>query len=478
MPTHPFAGKCRGCTGLCPACTAQAPGDIGYEGCEPWCSDPGQCATSCKCRGCAMCKGHHPERPCTPIDTDDANFETCQPWCDGSPHHCRYCKCKGCKSCSAEAAASCTPKDRTDLYHEECQGWCQGAHNCGYCKCKACSVCPRCSAWCRSIADCGATACFACDMCAGVAPVVPLRCESWCTAERCGKAGGACDGCAVCGTPQRPPPALSPPPSPQPPDPHLDSHRSHDKSSPPAALKPHHDIHRRGLPPPPSLTLPSPQSSPQSSPAVATDGLTAQQSPPLLSLHDSAAGLGTSAAAAVQAQPTPVVVPASATAITSLAAASISASVPADMMSISWSISHGPGSTSQFGSGGGQLSRRLSSWRVWFGLAAICFLCVVPCCVCTRVRTPRQQSLRTSSRRTYPSRASHRQRHAPDGDLSHEAQPDDFGEELDGDGELDELAPKPRRISAKTRRLFSNVILQEAQSLMPPNGRGSRKQGR
>ena len=38
-----------------------------------------------------------------------------------------------------------------------------------------------------------------------------LRCESWCKVTFCGKAGGACDGCPVCGAPQRLPPVhLSP----------------------------------------------------------------------------------------------------------------------------------------------------------------------------------------------------------------------------------------------------------------------------
>ena len=49
----------------------------------------------CKCKGCEICKGHHPERACTSAANDgsDVNFESCQSWCNGGAH-CKFCKCK------------------------------------------------------------------------------------------------------------------------------------------------------------------------------------------------------------------------------------------------------------------------------------------------------------------------------------------------------------------------------------------------
>lgn len=150
-----------------------------------------------RCKGCDVCKGHHPERACTAAVTgDDTSYETCQPWCS-TPEHCSsFCKCKGCVWChtastalddSALATSTCTPKDASDLDMESCESWCTEANahsNCAYCKCRSCAFCPRCRPWCERPSDCAATACSACELCTGIAPAMALPCEGWCKEHR------------------------------------------------------------------------------------------------------------------------------------------------------------------------------------------------------------------------------------------------------------------------------------------------------
>lgn len=249
--------KCRDCS-LCSACTPASDNDVAFEGCESWCAGGEQHCNLCKCKGCDVCRGvrtgrarsahfcsvlvlrsitparsavidsclqFRPDVPCSPAPgMDDTSHEDCQPWCNGGVH-CSLCKCKGCPSCSDGAVdLACTPRDRADTNVEACQSWCSAsnaASNCQFCKCRGCSFCPRCASWCRLPSDCAATACQRCEvLCGSVVPAATsLRCEPWCKAHHCGKAGGVCDGCEVCGAPQRPPPTHHPPPPPPPPHP-------------------------------------------------------------------------------------------------------------------------------------------------------------------------------------------------------------------------------------------------------------------
>ena len=217
--------KCNGCS-LCKACLPKSFDDSKFESCEPWCVGGKEHCALCKCKGCDTCKGHHPDRSCSPFDDADTVHEDCQKWC-GSPDSCKHCKCKGCKECGASgvinaAPAQCNPRDRSDTTTVQCHDFCAASNaaiDCRFCKCSSCGFCPRCSEWCSTHADCISSACHTCPLCKGIAPAAPRACAAWCQAHHCGRAGGACDDCLVCGAPQRPPPLIGPPPPPPPPSP-------------------------------------------------------------------------------------------------------------------------------------------------------------------------------------------------------------------------------------------------------------------
>ena len=66
---------------MCQPCAPTASDDVDYTGCEEFCTDAESHCGLCKCKGCSICAGHHPEIACTPKDADDKNFQTCQSWC-------------------------------------------------------------------------------------------------------------------------------------------------------------------------------------------------------------------------------------------------------------------------------------------------------------------------------------------------------------------------------------------------------------
>ena len=265
-PSHCNLCKCRGCSLCSQPCESDVVDDIKFIGCEDWCADPAHCA-SCKCRGCDLCQGQHPEKGCTPSPTaeDDTDFEACQVWCRGGDH-CDLCKCKGCQSCK-NAKRSCAPHDKWDYTYESCEAFCKEDNkigDCAQCKCRGCDFCDQCAPWCALETDCTASACRRCELCVGVVEI-PLRCESWCNPSRCGKAGGACDDCAFCNGPRRPPPAVKPPPvlrpplellPPEPPPP----------PPPPAPPSPPASAETEIPPPPTPTPTPQPQQQPQPQP--------------------------------------------------------------------------------------------------------------------------------------------------------------------------------------------------------------------